>query len=145
MGDMISDVLFEALVRMDDYQLEMRDIYDEFAAEIDVVKTIMKGLQMFFDAPPEFEAQVEDIRAAIRAVDISGLVAAHQRLLTWVAEERNRSGDSPSDGSAAPAGANDWLRVEMQTPICINPFSSFVSLLTPSGEGRGLEGSIPCR
>lgn len=94
---MISDVLSEAVGNIEDYQRNTPDAYGEFAAEIDVVKAVMNGLRMVFDAAPglgdEHDIVIAELRSAIRGLNISGVMAAQDRLLTWVAEERQRLDD----------------------------------------------------
>ena len=91
---MISDVLSDAVGEIEEYQRDIPDSYAEITAEIDVVKTVMDGLRMVFDAVPgqpvEYEVLIAELRSAIRALDVSGLVTARERLLEWVAEERKR-------------------------------------------------------
>jgi hypothetical protein len=91
---MISDVLSDAVGEIEDYEREFQDTYAEIAAEITVVKTVMDGLRIVFDAvpgqPAEYEMLIAELRSAILALDISGLVAARERLLAWVVEERLR-------------------------------------------------------
>lgn len=94
---MISDVLSDAVGEIEDYERDFPDSYVEIAAEITVVKTVMDGLRMVFDAvpgqPAEYEVLIAELRSAILALDISGLVAARERLLAWVVEERQRLDD----------------------------------------------------
>ncbi len=94
---MISDVLSDAVGDIEDYQRDIPNAYGEFTAEIDVVKTVMDGLRMVFDAAPgqpvEHERLIAELRSAILALDLSGLVAARERLLAWVAEERKRNSE----------------------------------------------------
>lgn len=72
----------------------MPEAYAGFAAEIGVVTTIMDTLRMVFDSPPRLSGEhgklVEELRSAIRAVDVSGLIASRDRLLAWLVEERQR-------------------------------------------------------
>ena len=91
---MISDVLSDAIHDIEDYQRDIPDAYGEFTDEIAVVKTVMDGLRMVFDAAPglgdEHDNVIAELRAAIRGLNVSGLLAAQDRLLAWVAEERKR-------------------------------------------------------
>ena len=91
---MISDVLSDAIDTIENYQRDMPDAYADVTAEIDVVKTVLDGFRIVFDAaigPPfENESLIAELRSAIRALDVSGVLAAQERLLTWVAEERER-------------------------------------------------------
>ncbi len=94
---MISDALSDAVGDIEDYQRDLPDSYAEITAEIDVVKTVMDGLRIVFDAVPgqpvEYEVLIAELRSAIRSLDVSGLVTARERLLAWVAEERQRLND----------------------------------------------------
>lgn len=94
---MISDILSDAIGDIENYQRDMPDAYAEFTAEIDVVKTVLDGFRMVFDAdigpPLENERQIAELRSAIRGLDVSGVLAACEKLLVWVAEERNRLDD----------------------------------------------------
>ena len=94
---MISDTLSDAVAEIEEYQRDMPDVYADLAVEIDVVKTVMDGLRTVLDAAPSqsdvFGKLVEELRASIRAVDVSRLVAARDRLLAWVKEERERISD----------------------------------------------------
>jgi hypothetical protein len=91
---MISDVLSDAAADIEDYRRDFPDTYGEFTAEIDVVKTVMDGLRIVFDASPsepvEHDKLIAELRSAIRGLDVSGVIAARERLLAWVAEERKR-------------------------------------------------------
>jgi hypothetical protein len=91
---MFSDVLSNAVADMEKYQREMPDAYAALTSEISVVKTAMDSLRMILDAAPrqsaEFEKLVEELRASLRAVDVSpGLHA----------------GDTRRQGAKAPEGA----------------------------------------
>ena len=70
---MISDVLSDAAADIEDYRRDFPDTYGEFTAEIDVVKTVMDGLRIVFDASPglgdEHDKLIAELRSAIRAVD----------------------------------------------------------------------------
>ncbi len=91
---MISDVLSDAVGEIEEYQRDIPDSYAEITAEIDVVKTVMDGLRIVFDAVPgqpvEYEVLIAELRSAIRSLDVSGLVTAREKLLAWVTEERKR-------------------------------------------------------
>lgn len=91
---MISDVFSDAVGDIEDYQRDLPDAYGEFTAEIDMVKTVMDGLRMVFDAAPglgdEHDNVIAELRSALRGLNVSGLLAAQDRLLAWGAEERQR-------------------------------------------------------
>ena len=88
---MISDVLSDALGKIEEYQRNTPDAYAEVAAEIESMKSMIDGLRMVFDAAPdqpdEHERLISELRSALRKVDVSGVVAARERLVAWVAEE----------------------------------------------------------
>ena len=94
---MISDTLFDAVAEIEEYQRGMPKAYADLAAEIGVVKTVMDSLRIVLDAAPSqsdvFEKLVVELRASIREMDVSRLVAARNRLLAWVAEVRQRISD----------------------------------------------------
>jgi hypothetical protein len=77
---MFSDVLSDAVSDMEEYQREMPDAYAALISEISVVKIVMDSLRMILDAAPgqsaEFEKLVEELRASLRAVDVSRLAEA---------------------------------------------------------------------
>lgn len=89
---MISDVLSDALRRIEDYQRKAPDAYAEVAAEIECLKSMIDSLRMVFDATPnqpdEHERLISELRSALRKLDVSGVVAARERLVAWVAVER---------------------------------------------------------
>ena len=72
---MISDALSDAVGEIEEYQRDLPDSYAEITAEIDVVKTVMDGLRMVFDAVPgqpvEYERLIAELRSAILALDVS--------------------------------------------------------------------------
>jgi len=116
---MIGDTLSDAVTEIEDYQRDMPDVYAKVAAELGVAKTVMHSLRMVLDAAPgqgmEFERLVEELRASIRAVDVSRLAAARERLLAFVKEAQGRlphapdqdEGDDPDEyeGGWQPLGA----------------------------------------
>ncbi len=127
---MISDVLSDAGAEIEEYQLNMPDIYADLANEIGVVKAVMDSLRMVLDAAPsqsaEFEKLVEELRATLRAVDVSGLVAVRDRLLEWVKEAQGRlpqdheqDDDDPADDGWLPLGAVtiDTARLLLVDPV----------------------------
>ena len=54
---MISDVLFDAIAKIQRYQEERSDTYDSMRAEIDAVVTAMDSLRVRLDTPPSADAQ----------------------------------------------------------------------------------------
>jgi len=66
----ISDVLSDARENIERYQRDMPDAYDVLAPEIASVLTVMGGLRLYLDIPPnqmgEHGKLVEDLRRAIR-------------------------------------------------------------------------------
>lgn len=52
---MISDVLFEAVEQIEEYQKAMPQCYDSIKDRIDKVKGEMKELQIFLDTPPSLD------------------------------------------------------------------------------------------
>lgn len=79
-------------------------------AEIGVVKTVMAALRVVLDVlpdqPEEFEKLVGELRASIRAVDVSGLVAVRERMLDGVRHQLGQDNfDDPPGGDAAD---DDW-------------------------------------
>lgn len=169
---MISDVLSDALSRIEEYQQDMPDAYDEVAAEISVVKTIMEALRIVLDAAPgqpeEFNKLLDDMRASIRAVDLSGLAAALDRLLERVVEERKRSpllprhvkaetGDEPNGWQQLGAVTIDTARLLLVDPVhqgqlecgeegqITIPGGDFSAVQVPTGIGDGryrVEGRV---
>ena len=114
---MISNTLSDALGNIEEYQRNMPDVYADLAAEFGVVKTVMDGLRTVLDAPPgqsvEFEERVEELRASIRAVDVSRLVAARDLLMAWVKESQGRQPQVPEQDDGDPAEPSDdgWQRL----------------------------------
>jgi hypothetical protein len=91
---MISDVLSDALGKIEDYQRNTPEAYAEVVAEIESLKSMIDGLRMVFDAAPdqsdEHEKLISELRSALRKLDVSGVVAARERLVAWVAVEREK-------------------------------------------------------
>lgn len=96
---MIGDTLSDGVGEIEECQRAMPDVYADLAAEIGVGKTIMDGLRIVLDAAPgqgeEFEKLVEELRASIRAVDVSCLNAAREHLLAFVKEAHGRLPQEP--------------------------------------------------
>lgn len=134
---MISDVLSDAVAEIEEYQREMPDVYTDVISDISVVKTVMDGLRMVLDAAPgqpvEFEKLVEELRASLRAVDVSRLADARERLLTWVNEARGRLPQEPEqdDGDPAELTDDDWLPLGSVTID-----TARLLLLDPAYQGR---------
>ncbi len=98
---MMSDVLFDALRRIEEYQKDSQKFYVGLEDEIAVVKTLMLALQTYLDAPPplsvEHEAVIEGLREAIRKLDVSPVVAARDEMLEYVRKLRDelKKGETP--------------------------------------------------
>lgn len=92
---MLSDVLFDALRRIEKYQKEFEDSYGGLVDEIAVVKTLMLALQTYLDAPAplsvEHDAVIEGLREAIKKLDMSPVVAARERMLEYVRQVREEN------------------------------------------------------
>lgn len=108
---MISDTIFHSVKDIEQYQVNMPDAYADLATEIGVVKTLMDSLRIVLDAPPgqleEFEKLIEELRASIRAVDVSRLVAAREHLLAWVKEAHGRLPQDREQDDGHPAEHSD--------------------------------------
>jgi hypothetical protein len=169
---MISDVLSDALSDIEEYQQDMPDAHAEVAAEISVVKTIMEALRIVLDAAPgqseEFNKVLADVRASIRAVDLSRLVTALDRLRERVAEERKQApllprhvkaetGDGPNGWQQLGAVTIDTARLLLVDPIhqgqlecgeegqITIPGGDFSAVHVPTGIGDGryrVEGRV---
>ena len=108
---MISDTLSDAVGDIEEYQRGMPKAYADLAAQISVVKTVMDSLRIVLDAATcqsdVFRKLVEELRASIRAVDVSLLVAARDRLLAWVKEAQGRLSHAPEQDDGDPAEPSD--------------------------------------
>jgi hypothetical protein len=80
---MVSDVLHQALSEIERYRRDCTHAYEPLAEEIEAVTTVMDSLLACLDAAPgiikEQDRLVDDLRAAIRGLDVSGVLAARQR------------------------------------------------------------------
>lgn len=103
---MISDVLHEALSEIERYQRDCYHGYESLSGEIEAVTTVMDGLLACLDAAPgiieEQDRLVGELRASIRNLDVSGVVAARHRFITWV--EQTRQAAKRWTGEADEAG-----------------------------------------
>lgn len=132
---MISDVLFDTGEEMKRYEREMPDAYAALVSEISVVKTVMDSLRMVVDAAPgqsvEFEKLVEELRAALRAVDVSRLDEARERLLTWVYEAQGQLPQGGNDAIPSELPDGEWLTLGSVTID-----TARLLLLDPVHQGR---------
>src|SRR5262249_26208125 len=78
---MISDVLSDALDRIEEYQSAF-ECYSDFAKEISVVVQVMDALRMYFDVPSELglESAKKGLKAAIAQTDLSAINEAERVL-----------------------------------------------------------------
>lgn len=129
---MIGDVLSDAVADMEDYQREMPDAYAAIAEEIAVVKAVMDGLRMYLDATAyqcdQLNKVVEEIRLAIRAIDVTGLVVARDKLLAWMETECKQSQrQTQAEESVATNDADDgWhelgaVTIDTATLLLVDP------------------------
>src|SRR4051794_39725174 len=99
---MISDILADAIHAIQEYQEGMSDAYGGLAGEINLVTTVMDALRLYLDSGPpvteEHGKLLEDLRRAIRSLDMSGVAAARDRFLAYVQAVRHSLGNS-SDSS----------------------------------------------
>src|SRR5437016_2572594 len=104
---MISDTLSDAVADIEEYQRNMPDAYADLIAEIEMVKVVMDSLRIVLDAAPgqpkEFEKLIQELRTAIRDMDVTRLAAARACLLAWVKEAQGRlpQEHEQDDGNAA--------------------------------------------
>jgi len=157
---MSSDILSDAVDKIERCKRERPDTYASLISEISVVKTVMDSLRMLLDAAPgqsaEFEKLVEELRTALRAVDVS---EAHSRLPQPPDEDKGDS-DEPSHDGWLPIGSVtiDTARLLLLDPIHqgrVNadaadgqiaiPGGDFSAVQVPTGIGDGryrVEGRV---
>lgn len=89
---MISDVLFEAIKQIREYQWGDGNPYGSSAEEIENVVAVMDALELLYECPfgfnEEHQALLDDVRAELKALTNSGVITARKRLLEWVQRER---------------------------------------------------------
>lgn len=90
---MISDTLFEAVARIEEYERSFGN-YVGLRDEIGKVKGVMRALQAYLDAPPgggrypKYDAARTQLRAEIAALDVTGLASALDNLKSsWPTSE----------------------------------------------------------
>ena len=134
---MISDIISDAIGEIEDYQREMPDAYASIAEEIGVVKAVMTGLRMYLDAAPsesdELNKLMEEIRLAIRAIDVTGLVVAREKLLAWVETEFKQS---PRQTQAEESVATDDADDGWHDLGAVTIDSAMLLLVDPVHQGR---------
>lgn len=133
---MIGETLFDGMTEIEEHQRAMPDAYADLATEIGVVKTVMDGLRIVLDAPGHgdgFKKLVEELRASIRAVDLSRLNAARENLLAFVKEAHGRLPQEPDHEDDTPAELPDgeWLPLGFVTID-----TARLLLLDPVHQGR---------
>jgi hypothetical protein len=134
---MSSDILSDAVDKIERCKRERPDTYASLISEISVVKTVMDSLRMLLDAAPgqsaEFEKLVEELRTALRAVDVSRLVEARERLLAFVTEAHSRLPQPPDEdkGDSDEPSHDGWLPIGSVTID-----TARLLLLDPIHQGR---------
>ena len=92
---MISDVLADAVENVREYRRSYPVAYANLAQEIDNTVAVMDGLRTVLDAAPGIlEAEVEQIRAALRSLDVSPITTAKDHLVKVATAIR----EAPDDG-----------------------------------------------
>ncbi len=79
---MISDVLFDAVREIEEYQRSLPGCYDFLRDEIGKVTVVMDSLRAYLDMPPSeggcarYEAARNRLRDVIARIDVGGVLAA---------------------------------------------------------------------
>jgi hypothetical protein len=79
---MLGDVLSDAMCKIEWYQEKYPENYDPLAGEIKAVVEVMDALLRWLDTPPYLALRpaLNDLRTAIRQLDLSAVKEAEQRL-----------------------------------------------------------------
>lgn len=72
---MISDVLSEALGKIEQYEKNNPNVYADVAGEIDRVRTLMEALRVYLDLPPSDDLLRETLRNVLLGVDVAPVKA----------------------------------------------------------------------
>jgi len=80
---MISDVLFEALEAIKEYQTDpvVGKCYESLKQDLGVLTTVMEGVQVLLDMPPDRSDAVRTaLQDAIRKIDVSEIASVVHRI-----------------------------------------------------------------